>query len=486
MKQDEIKEIQARCQREPTFFSENVLGINTLWKKQEEILSSVRDNPTTCAPSGHSTGKTFVSAVCLLWFLYSFKDSIVLSTSSSWLQLERVLWSTVKKLHQNSKIPLGGEMLSTSLKLDYGWHALGVSTDSPENFSGYHSKNILILVDEGSSLEKPIFQAIQGCLAGGGNSRLLAIGNPLQPSGTFYDLSKDSSVNTINISSWEAAAVEENLGLASKAWCEDRLREWGEDSPLYQSRVLGFFPSEGTDVIFPFSMIQQAISNTIQKNEANTTLVGIDPARYGDDSSVILTMRGGVMLDGIAIQKKSIMETCGYAIDKKKKYNADAFVVDSCGLGSGAVDRLREMGHKVYAVNFAESPTQKNKDVYENSRAEAYFFLKEDLEHSRLQIKNCPLVSELPNIKYAFTSSGKLKIESKESMKKRGLRSPDWSDALCITNYIRRKYGEFTWCIEDYDIGYNRNFVPPYNDSADAMWESEFGDASDISDFDLF
>jgi len=69
-----------------------------------------------------------------------------------------------------------------------------------------------------------------------------------------------------------------------------------------------------------------------------------------------------------------------------------------------------------------------------------FFFGREDLRGSHLQILEGKLVAQLPTIRYSYTSKGQIKIESKESMRKRGLKSPDFADCLCILNHIRRKY----------------------------------------------
>jgi len=107
-------------------------------------------------------------------------------------------------------------------------------------------------------------------------------------------------------------------------------------------------------------------------------------------------------------------------------------LVDSIGLGSGVVDRLRELDLPVRGINVAESPSMK--ETYTNLRSELWFKAKAWLEDRSCKLpQNDKLVAELTSIRYSFTSSGKMKAESKDEMRRRGLSSPDLADAFCLT-----------------------------------------------------
>jgi len=107
-------------------------------------------------------------------------------------------------------------------------------------------------------------------------------------------------------------------------------------------------------------------------------------------------------------------------------------MVDVIGLGAGVVDRLCEMGLPARGVNVSEASTVKDK--YMNRRAELWFELREWFLKRDCRIPDEPtLITELTSPRYQFTSVGKLKMETKEEMKKRGLRSPDVADALMLT-----------------------------------------------------
>jgi len=107
-------------------------------------------------------------------------------------------------------------------------------------------------------------------------------------------------------------------------------------------------------------------------------------------------------------------------------------LVDSIGVGSGVVDRLQELELPVRGVNVAEAPSMG--ETYLNLRSELWFKTKGWLEDRSCKLpSNDQLIAELTSIRYSFTSSGKMKAESKDEMRKRGLQSPDLADALCLT-----------------------------------------------------
>lgn len=107
-------------------------------------------------------------------------------------------------------------------------------------------------------------------------------------------------------------------------------------------------------------------------------------------------------------------------------------LVDVIGMGGGVVDRLRELNLPVRGVNVAESPSMG--ETYVNLRAELWFKMRGWLEQRGAKLpRNEQLIAELTSIRYSFASSGKMKAESKDEMRKRGLHSPDLADAVCLT-----------------------------------------------------
>ena len=162
---------------------ERVLGLK-LWSKQEEVLEALRDHGRVAVKSGNGLGKGFSAAVAILWFLCCHDPVVVLSTAPTFRQVRHVLWREVHRLYRRSQFALGGKLLDTRLEMCEARFALGLSADSDEEFQGFHSLNMLIVVDEAEGVDEKIYEAIEAIMTSE-NCRLLLIGNPTTMSGTF-------------------------------------------------------------------------------------------------------------------------------------------------------------------------------------------------------------------------------------------------------------------------------------------------------------
>ena len=163
-------------------------------------------------------------------------------------------------------------------------------------------------------------------------------------------------------------------------------------------------------------------------------LIGVDPARFGDDRTGIIRRRGRMAFGMESYVKKDTMEIVGIVhsiIETEKPFKV---FVDVGGLGAGVVDRLNELGHKsvVVSVNAGSSPLESRK--YSNKRAEMWGQCKQWMLDEPCQIPdNDELHSDLCNIRYKVDSNSRLVMEQKVEMKKRGIRSSDLADSLCLT-----------------------------------------------------
>lgn len=163
-------------------------------------------------------------------------------------------------------------------------------------------------------------------------------------------------------------------------------------------------------------------------------LVGVDPARFGDDRTSIIFRQGRAAFGLKSYTKKDTMEVVGIVATIIKEHNPDRVMVDVGGLGAGVVDRLFELGHRdiVIAVNAGSSPLDANK--YKNKRSEMWGEMRGWLAEGNVQIPDSDsLHSDLCGVRYKFDSNSRLVMEAKEGMKKRGIRSSDEADALALT-----------------------------------------------------
>lgn len=163
-------------------------------------------------------------------------------------------------------------------------------------------------------------------------------------------------------------------------------------------------------------------------------IIGVDPARFGDDRSAIIRRQGRKMYGLETYIKKDTMEITGIVHNIIEREHPAAVCIDVGGLGAGIVDRLLELGHKgiVHAVNAGSKPLDARK--YLNKRAEMWGTLKQWLLDEPCSIPDSDeLHADLCNVKYKVDSVSRLIIEKKEDMKKRGVRSSDCADSAMLT-----------------------------------------------------
>lgn len=453
-KLDAATKLRDRCQADPVWWVKEFLGVD-LWQKQREIADSVRDNKRTSVRSCHGAGKTFDAAMLVLWFLLCHPKSRVITTAPTFRQVEKVLWQEIRKAHKAAKVPLGGDLTLTQLKIDDGWFAFGFSTDDPDSMQGQHAKYILVVLDEASGVKQPIFQGADALLTSA-NARFLAIGNPTDPLGDFCKTFKDAGTHKISISAFDTPNFTafgitpedclngrylEKIGdaelpipeLVTPDWVADAFRRYGVDSPWCVARVFGNFPIDAEDVLIPLSWIEAACNRTLVPTGLDRIELGCDISSSGKDETVFYKRHGPVArciyskfpppggkirTMNTARKIKELLEECGGSYAK----------VDGIAVGVGVVDKLAEIGCPHEDVQFGASA--RDSDRFLNLRAETYWGLRELFEYDNIDIDpdDEVLIAQLASIKWDTTPAGKIRIEPKEKMPK----SPDRADALAI------------------------------------------------------
>ena len=451
----------------PEVFAKNILGV-TLWSKQKEVLNALAVNRRVAVKSGNGLGKGFCAAVAVLWFLHNHDSAIVLSTAPTFRQVRHVLWRQIHRLHRPVAAVLGGTMLDTRWELARDRYAMGLSAETADQFQGFHSDNMLIVVDEAEGVSDEIYEAIEAVMTSS-EPRLLLIGNPTTVSGAFrrafYEERKLYYPVTISaLESPNVLAPEKAWpGLTTSQWVDERKETWGEDNPIYRARVLAEFPNQGEDTLFSLTDLERAARGVLPESigpgsnpnskvvagaveassvqassvehgrqPANAEVVlAVDVARFGSDRSVILRRRGNHVEEIRTFQKLDTMEVAGWVIAAIKEFRPNRVFIDEIGVGAGVVDRLKEEGHPVRGVNVARRARQD--DLFTNLRGEGFWRLRDLFATGRISIPNDnQLIGELAALRYSYDSRGRVLMESKEAMRRRGLPSPDKADALML------------------------------------------------------
>jgi len=438
MESEEAEKLRSRFRDDPAFFHREVLGYEP-WAKQLEISLSIRDHRNTAVRSNNGSGKTFHAAREGLRFLYAYgPDALVINTAPTWTQIENQYWRYFRDAYQRAAVPLGGKLLKTKLELGETWFAIGLANDenNMEAFQGWHAKKILVIFDEASGISPKIDQAALGAMAGGEIVRFLKLGNPTQNSGSFFDSFKDPTFNKIHISAFDTPNVQAKKqiipGLVTWEWVEEVRKKYGEDSDVYRVRVLGNFPLHASDTLISIDAIEAAFGADRELHNQDDERIGVDPARFGDDDSAFVHRKGNKAKVLEVLNGNDTMQLSGKCVVYLRQHPNATMWIDVIGIGAGIFDRLREqpsIASRVFGVNSAGSP--RDEEEYLNIRAESWGNVRDWLRDAILDKHEG--FYELAQPKYKITSSGKLQLEGKEDMKKRGVASPNVGDALALT-----------------------------------------------------
>lgn len=299
---------------------------------------------------------------------------------------------------------------------------------SPDAFAGAHNGyGEMALFDEASGIPSSIWTVQQGVFTEKIIDRYwLAFSNPRRTSGAFFECFHK------NREAWRGYQIDSRTVDIAQDGALAIIREHGEDSDEAKVEVYGQFPSQGEKQFIGRTVVQQAIDRLPANDPGAPLVMGVDVARFGEDSSVIC-FRKGRDAKSIPWQKYRGVDTvqlAGIVADAAGKYHVSAIFVDGGGVGGGVVDQLKSMGYKVHEVQSGESA--QNKDKYQNKRSEMWDRMKEWLTTGCLpDMKG--MSDDLCNLEYGYTLSNQIKLERKDELKKRGFASPDMADALALT-----------------------------------------------------
>lgn len=425
-----IEAIKRRGRRDPVWFILNILNVKYLTPQQKKVCRSIRDNRRTAVPAGNGVGKTFLAACLVLWFLFCFDNSKVLTTAPTWFQVENLLWREIRTILSRSALAGNGSLTLTSVSLSNEWFAVGLSTNDPTRFQGIHAPFVLVVFDEATGVANQIWEAAEG-VAVGGNDRFLSIGNPTDPTAKFKQVCDSELWNVIRLSGEEHPNVIEGReivpGAVTREWIKEKEIEYGgRESAFYRARVLGLFPEQGDDMLISLADVERAQSRWTPPNGTPDAL-GVDVARFGSDETVEIEIYGRTVAMPRTFHGQDTMKTAGSV----KQSPARKKGVDDSGLGGGVTDRLKEQKIDVLAYNAGAAAIENEKFL--NRRAESWWMVREALQRNELDLPpDNKLAADLTNIKFGYTSKGQIKLESKDEIKKRLKRSPDRGDALAI------------------------------------------------------
>jgi hypothetical protein len=309
----------------------------------------------------------------------------------------------------------------------------------PEAFQGLHQRFVLVIIDEANGVPKVLYDAVD-TVTTNEHARILAIGNPDSPTSHFAQICKpESDWRKIWIDGFRTPnftgefmpdeAVYEDL--LSVRWVEERRREWGERSPLWESKVRGRFPVSADDALIQMDWWNDAADRQLDPEGYAGTL-GVDVARYGEDSSMCYQNRSGYLRRLWRISKTSTTETARKVAETLAVHPGAPVNVDGTGVGGGVVDNLKDWGHNVWEFISGALPTD---DRFANMRSQAYWHLRDMFEYGMIDVDSDDevLKNQLTSMKWSLDGRGRIRVETKEDyMKRLRVKSPDAADAAMM------------------------------------------------------
>ena len=419
----------------------------------------------------HNTGKTAATSCLIYWFLSMQGDAKCPVVGPTQGQLKNVLWKEIMFWYHRRteageytyKDPFRSnfECLASEIKYD-GGVATAYQKVSPRNadsgtlqavLSGEHYPNMMICVDEASSIPPDVFLPIEGTLTTR-NSFLLMLFNPTKTSGYAYDshFHSESSKHFIKLH-WNA---EESELVSPEFLASLEQKYGGKESNNYRVSVLGIPPSSDDNSLIPYIWVNDAKERFVLKE--GRSILGVDVARTGGDSTIVCVRYGAHVEKFIKINKIDTVDTASAVLKIAEEYDSEYITVDSLGIGAGLYDILRRTFPKTYAVEFSRGSRDPKFRIL---RDELYFKLRGLFEKGRIAIpEDEDLSVQLSTIRYS-DENGKIKIEPKDKIRQRlGGDSPDYADSLAISLYVDDIYNSY---LKQEDIH------DPYKDKFDKL-----------------
>lgn len=427
---------------------------------------------------GHGVGKTQALGAIIPWFLCSFAPAKVLTTAPTEAQARDQIWREVRHQVQFATRPLPGVLKPVEPHWEIGpeHYGKGIVTNSEMRFRGDHSPNMLIVLDEGPGVPEWVLnEARNMCTAP--NNKIVVIGNPTIPQGWYYEsFLPKSTWKQVTLSCLDHPNVTTGRmmipGAVSREWVERYIREeclplelgndeiqqfdfefpkgsncWYRPSDIFLCRVMGEFPSEGPDSLFPLWCLENGRNNRLPIDSTTPVDLGVDIADGGKDSTVIIARRGKSVIRRVKWKGQDTERTrreIGALVNDYvlKGLHVGTVCIDATGIGTNVAQGLiyaKEEGDihcdRVIALQVSEKATQNT--VYASKMDEMVWALSErcqkgEIDWSRLGDDARDFEHQAINIEREYDSKFRLRRPNKDKLRLKIGCSPDDFDAFCM------------------------------------------------------
>jgi hypothetical protein len=415
----------------PLSFAEVILKTE-LYDWQAEILFAIekassrnRVKLAVVAPNAAGKSTRIVAIAALRWLYKNPKGRVVITTADS-KQLDAQIMPALQS-HRNVFARKGWEFLARSIRTPEGGFLMSFTTDEPGRAEGHHSAPdvpLLVVADEAKSIPEPIFEAFDRCTF----NVLLLISSPGLMQGRLYNCF------TAQRDQWFTFQVGlEDCPHVSQERIDDVIVSYGADHPFTRSTLYGEFMSEEEGTTFAVSLkaLQALLNNPpLPRLDPRERIAFCDFAAGGDEN--VLAIRNGNKLEHlICWRNRDTMAGVGQFIMEFRKAGLEAKQIwgDNGGMGKVMIDALAQAGWPINRFNFGDKAG--NEFGFISRGAEAWFnFGRQVTNQELVLIRDETLIAQLASRKTTCDSRGRIKLESKEDLRARGLKSPDRADAV--------------------------------------------------------
>lgn len=427
------------CALSPALFAYRYLGLTLYPWQAETVEACAREHSAVALVAANGSGKTAaVNTVLLLWWLYAYPRGRAAVTSGSWEQLESQLWPALMNYAHTFGELFGWQFNSHEVRTPQGGFIRPFSTIQPKRAEGHHEKPainspMLILVDEAKGIDEGIFDALNRCTP----TCLLLASSPGAPSGTFYEaFGKNSALfHTVRVSAFDCPHIRpERIARAKVLYGPDY-----DANPIYRSMILGEFTAGDDSCIIPPGLLASSLTHQPQAREG-VCYTAVDWAAGGDET-VLAERRGNQLRILYHDRERDTVRAAARIVGICRRRGIDPSLCfgDVCGLGVG----IMQAANAMHSWRFREfnGGLPATDEHYVNLNIQAWYYFRQSLERGEVcfpdgldELTRRQLTTRLLD----WDSRGRLKCESKEDMRKRGLSSPDRADALIMAWWCGR------------------------------------------------
>lgn len=440
--------------------------INPLAKICDTLARRQRD---VGVESGTGTGKTYLLALLVLWWLACWKKSKVATIAPKSDQLKKHMWAEIRGLWPAFKRRFpNAELLTLEVRMDPllrdKWAAtgypvgVGAGEEVATKAQGWHAEHMLIIIEEGPGVPEAVYAAVeQTCIAP--HNLRIAVGNPnhrLDPLHKFCSLPE---VEHVRISALDHPnVVMDDAGLIPGAVfrrsINRREARWGRGSRMFMSRVRGISPRESADSLIRVEWLQHASEMWDDPSERRRLAaegppaLGVDVADspMGDEAAIVYGK--GAAMDGILTKRCNANKLADHVLAEARSRNVDEkhTGVDAVGVGAGTINSLKDDKFRAQALHGqGAAKAWSGEEAFVNLRSQMWYQARLDLMHARVAVpEDDELWADLTTPEFEIRGKGKIYVESKKDIRRRLGRSPNKGDAFVYWNWVRQRRGGFS------------------------------------------